>query len=229
MAMKSRAHIKVFLLLSCFFYFFFFGGVSTDLTDDDIHVFRDLHIQKLSETCGIDDEIDIVREVQKKAFQIAPINIGIEANKSREPIDLVANAHGLCYDRSRFIDKALKYSGFKTRHVYLLYSYGKPFIIAVMTKGQPSHAVTEVKTSGGWMVVDSNDRWISLTRSGQPVSVKDVWIRFSEFNDAPVSYSKHYWAIPGMYSRKGHLYGMPVPVPEFNWFDFISGFIGDLR
>jgi hypothetical protein len=89
-------------------------------------------------------------------------------------------------------------------------------------RGQASHAVTEVKTSKGWMLVDSNTEWIALTPQGEPVNADAVWQRYSDFANAPEYLGYAWWAIRGMYSRKGHFYAPYVPFPEFNWVDFLS-------
>jgi hypothetical protein len=47
-------------------------------------------------------------------------------------------------------------------------------LLAVLTPGTQSHAVTEVRTSKGWLIVGSNDRWISLRADGMPASISDV-------------------------------------------------------
>jgi hypothetical protein len=132
---------------------------------------------------------------------------------------------GLCFDRSRTFDKAFHYVGFESRHVYILYRENRPFWRAVFRYGQASHAVTEVKTSKGWMFVDSNSEWVAVTRQGEPVNADDVWRRFSEFENPPPYLKDPWWAIRGMYSRKGQFYGAGIPFPEFNWPDFLAWFV----
>jgi hypothetical protein len=91
--------------------------------------------------------------------------------------------------------------------------------------GQSSHAVTEVKTSKGWMFVDSNTEWIALTRNNQVVNADDVWKRAAEFDAMPAYLKDSWWAIRGMYSRKGQLYPPYIIFPDFNWADFFSWLI----
>ena len=86
----------------------------------------------------------------------------------------------------------------------------------------PSHAVTEVKTSRGWMLVDSNVEWIALTRMNEPVNADDVGKHAIEFNDLPIAYKQPYWAIRGLYSRRGQLYPPYNYIPDVNWPDFLS-------
>jgi hypothetical protein len=147
---------------------------------------------------------------------------GIDLYQPLEPADLMRAGHGLCYDRSRTFDKGMTYLGFESRHVYILYRQNKHFLSALITYGQASHAVTEVKTSKGWLFVDSNTAWLAVTRSGEPVGADDIWRRFSEFDNPPAYLKEPWWAIRGLYSRKGHFYAPYVMFPELNWPDFLS-------
>lgn len=116
-------------------------------------------------------------------FEKAPVGAGIPDLQPREPSDLVKRREGLCFDRSRTLDKAFEFIGLPSRHVYLLYRQDRGFLSALFHYGQASHAVTEVKTSKGWMFIDSNTEWIALTRDGQVVNADDVWKRAAEFDD----------------------------------------------
>src|SRR3546814_7846634 len=93
---------------------------------------------------------------------------------AREPKDLYAVHSGECYDRSRSIEKLLRLAGFEARHVSV-YSVpdGSSVLGALLTPGTSSHAVSEVLTQRGWMLVDSNARWIGL-KASQPISVEEI-------------------------------------------------------
>ena len=158
-------------------------------------------------------------------FVAAPVGKGIPDYEPREPADLMKKREGLCYDRSRTMDKAFGYIGLDARHVYLLYRQDRGYWSAMLHYGQPSHAVTEVKTSKGWMFVDSNTEWIALTRDGQVVNADDVWKRAAEFDGMPKYLNDPWWAIRGMYSRKGQLYPPYIMFPDFNWVDYFSWLI----
>jgi hypothetical protein len=54
------------------------------------------------------------------------------------------------------------------------------------------------------------------------VPAADVYQRRAEFDYPPEWTDIPFWAIRGMYSRKGHLYRPYVPFPEFNWPDFLG-------
>ena len=197
-----------------------YTNVSTTLTSEDQATFKGLGLG-----LGFEDQVSLVRKIQHGVFAKAPVGSGIPDYQSREPADLMRYGQGLCFDRSRTFDKAFHYVGFESRHVYILYRENRPFWRAVFRHGQASHAVTEVKTSKGWMCVDSNSEWVAVTRQGEPVKADDVWRRFSEFENPPPYLKDPWWAIRGMYSRKGQFYGAGIPFPEFNWPDFLAWFV----
>lgn len=200
-----------------------YTNVSTHPSKEDALVFNDMgFVSGIGANASFDDQVALIRRIQSKVFEKAPLGEGIPEYKPREPADLMRHGKGLCYDRSRTFDKAFRYVGLDSRHVYLLYKNNLPFWQALFKYGQPSHAVTEVKTSKGWMFVDSNIQWVAITFQGEPVSADDVWRRFSEFENPPVYLKDPWWAIRGMYSRKGQLYGSGIPFPELSWPDFMA-------
>jgi hypothetical protein len=198
-----------------------YTNVPISATAQDINVFEEIGLRKPQNPMSFEQQIDLIRKAQSEIFKRAPLGEGIPEYQSREPADLMRYGQGLCFDRSRTFDKVFNYWGFESRHVYLLYKNEKTFLSALFHRGQSTHAVTEVKTSKGWMLVDSNTPWIALTRKGEPVSADDVWRRFAEFGDAPPYMAFPWWAIRGLYSRKGQFYGAGVPFPELNWGDFL--------
>ena len=212
--------------------YLFFGGclvfaglaivtnVPTAIDNSDKSVFMTLGFQRPVAQLSYEEEIRLIRTVQAEIFRRAPFGEGIPEFQAREPADLIMLGSGLCYDRSRTFDKIFSHLGFETRHVYLLYKDNRSFLHALFRYRQPSHAVTEVRTSRGWLFVDSNTPWIAVTRKGEPVNADDVWQRFGEFEDAPEYLSHPWWAIRGLYSRKGQFYAPYFPVPQLNWFDF---------
>lgn len=175
--------------------------------------------------CTFAGEIALIREVQQKVFAAAPINRGIAVSTPREPEDLVRLGYGLCYDRSRAIEKALTFCGFKTRHLYILHQRGRSFLPALLGYQHPSHAATEVLTSRGWVFVDSNTLWISLSRRGEVVPPAQVWEHRAEFASLPTDITGPYWTIRGLYSRNGNFYPPYIPFPDLNWPDFLSSLV----
>jgi hypothetical protein len=66
---------------------------------------------------------------------------------------------GLCFDRSRTLDKTFEFIGLPSRHVYLLYRQDRGFWSELFHYGQSSHAVTEVKTNmgGGCLLIQTRN------------------------------------------------------------------------
>ena len=201
-------------------------NVSTRLMPEDtVAIKAILGVQQKPTLQSFDDEIRVIRWGQAHVLKAAPGMEGVPEYSDREPMDLLKAQSGLCYDRSRTLDKTLKWLGFETRHVYILFA-GKgdstnvvQFVQHVLLHSQ-SHAVTEVKTSRGWLLVGSNRNWISLNHAGQPVPAGDVYDRRAEFEHPLEWVEMPFWAIRSMYSRKGQFYRPYLLFPEFNWPDF---------
>ena len=200
----------------------FYTNVPTDLTPEDKAVFLEIGMKEPNVSLSFEAQLAKITRLQQEVFKRAPVGEGIDEYESREPADLLRAGQGLCYDRSRMFDKGGNFLGLEARHVYLLYKQDKFFLSALMTKRHQSHAVTEIKTSKGWMFVDSNTPWIAVTRDGEPVDADNVWKRFDEFENPPLYLKDPWWAIRGLYSRGGHFYRPYIRFPELNWSDFLS-------
>ncbi len=149
----------------------------------------------------------------------------------REPKDLYDTHAAYCSDRARFMEKALKSFGFDVRFASV-YEKQKNLTLlgTLLTKGNEgahSHAVIEVKTEKGWMVVDSRTRWISLTADNTPVSLpmlqnmtqKGHWPLWSgALKDDMFFLMKHdFYVLYGLYSRHGRFYAPYTPyVPDYD-------------
>ena len=194
---------------------------------DEIAIKAILGVDKPPEIQSFDDEIRTIRWAQAQVMRVAPGMEPIPDYTEREPMDLLKAQSGLCYDRSRTLDKIYKWLGFESRHVYILFADKDvntspwQFVRYALSRSS-SHAVTEVKTSRGWILVGSNTSWISLNQQGQPVPAGQVHDRRSEFLNPPDYVNMPLWAIRGMYSRKGQLYRPFIFFPEFNWPDFVG-------
>jgi len=204
-------------------------NVSTRVTASDVSVFRTIYQYELpKQSLNFDQQIRLIKDVQSSVLKVAPIGEPIPDFQSREPEDLIRNKAGLCFDRSRTLDKLYSWLGFEARHVFILYLKhpvtGEVLspLKAIFTLGTETHAVTEIKTHKGWMLVDSNSKWISLTRNGTPVHAGDIFGRAADFDYLPDYFNQPYIAIRGMYSRRGQFYRPFIPYPELNWTDFWS-------
>lgn len=222
---------KIVLALIAFLVFLvltlsYVKNVSTELTPSDINHFQLLGIQRPSLDLSYKEEIDLIINAQRAVFLRAPLGQGIPNYEPREVENLFSYGKGLCFDRSRTFDKLYSYLGFESRHVFLLFKKNSSFLSAILSKHQPSHAVTEVKTSRGWLFIDSNETWIGVTRNGDPVDADDIWKRLDEFETIPYYLKDPSWAIRGLYSRSGGKYPpFFIRFPEISWQTLINWLI----
>ena len=203
-------------------------GVDNSLTSEDIEYVRLYldagRVPPLSSTPAYDEELAYIRAVQQVVLEVAEGQRGIANDHPREPRDVYQARSGLCYDRSRVIEKILRYAGFATRHVFILSTEGfRSGLSAIVTAGTASHAVTEVRTSRGWLVVDSNSPWLALDIAGNPRSIEafqpgdeGVSVRWKEKPPTAI-YERPMVAIYGLYSRHGRFLPPYNPLPDVNY------------
>lgn len=170
------------------------------------------------------DEVEAVIAVQDSILTAAPLDKEIPHGQPREIADVLQARQGLCYDRSRAIETALRALGFETRHaaIYSVAETGSAWR-SLATPGVESHAVTEVRTRAGWMLVDSNQRWIGLTAEGRPIDLAALrrdqnrtWSKLVSDAPNPIFSKPFTWAY-GLYSRHGRFYAPYNPVPDVSW------------
>lgn len=210
----------------------FVSIVPTELTDEDKQIFKSdfANFNDFGLDATPEEEVSVIRNIQGIVLKRVPFRPGIPGYSEREPADVSRRDTGLCYDRSRLFDKLFIWAGFETRHVYILYKpviagYTPPLWLAILLPGTESHAVTEVRTSQGWLLVDSNDTWISVNRQGKVLPADHLWKHSDEFHSMPDYFNRPFWAIRGLYSRRGHLYRPYFPYPQLNWGDFFKYYI----
>lgn len=170
------------------------------------------------------EQVKLVLAIQDAVLSAAPMDKGIPHGKPRELADVVGYGFGLCYDRSRAIETVLRSRGFETRHAAIYRTDQSGSVLkALATPGIDSHAVTEVRTSRGWLLVDSNHRWIGLTREGRPVDLAELrskpdrhWHQLVKDPPAPIFRRPFTW-VYGLYSRHGRFYSPYTPIPDVNW------------
>jgi Transglutaminase-like superfamily len=182
-----------------------------------------------SEPSSFEEEVALVRSVQDRVLATAPVDREIPQGQPRELADLARAGHGLCFDRSRAIETILRLQGMRTRHaaIYSTRATGSA-LRSLATPGVDSHAITEVMTRRGWMIVDSNSRWIGLSRANQPVELAELrdrpsgpWHR-SVAEPLPPIYNAPFTWIYGLYSRHGRFYPPYNPVPDVNWAELVE-------
>jgi hypothetical protein len=219
--MMRRSLRVVAIVLAIYTALVVISNVETNVSDEDKAAFLAEGFSPKSKPSNYDEQIKMILEAQSRVLDKFPIGDGIPLFEEREPVNLNFYRRGLCYDRSRYIDKLLQYKGFKTRHIYILYDTGGGFISSMMTKGNPSHAVSQVLTERGWLVVDSNSKYLALDQNNSPISLRELERGNPQ---SPDSFKKKFWAIIGMYSRNGSLYKPYLLVPELNILDFLNNF-----
>lgn len=203
--MAARRAWTVAVLLTCLFVTLWQHAVSTVVTEADARAIRAMVGPLPTRNGTLDRDLFIVRAVQHAVLSAAPRDVGIPFGQSREPADLLVAGTGLCYDRSRSIEKALRLAGFKARHVFL------------WRAGEGSHAVTEALTVGGWLVVDSNEPWVSLD-AGAPVGLREL----GEATIDPPHPVYGGIAIVGLYSKHGRFYPPFTPIPDVSWWEVLA-------
>jgi hypothetical protein len=214
--------------VACVFALAAITNVSTDVSADDRRAFETiLGLKRPDHTLSYSEELQLIRTLQSRILTIAPEGPPIPEYQSREPLDLLRNRTGLCYDRSRTLEKLFAWMGFEVRHVYILFLTdleGRPMspLQALFTPGSPSHAVTEVKTQRGWMIVDSNSPWIGVTDRGIPVRTSEVFSMRKSLPDMPEYFAVQAISVPGLYSRRGQFYRPFIPFPELSWPTFLG-------
>ncbi len=216
----------------------FYSQVDNTVTTDDIKYINkiigtDIFENKIS---SYTDEINFIDYIQKKVLDAAPLNKSLLYKSEREPKNLYLAKHGLCYDRSRVIEKILTAAGFNTRHIVIFKNPEKinPVLKILDIKKHASHAVTEVQTFKGWLVIDSNEGFISIDKEGNPFSIymiseyarKGIDIRWKDcyqknFN---VLFKNNFIFVYGLYSRHGEFYPPYNFVPDINWQEFFQNF-----
>lgn len=231
-AAKRVVWIVLAALIVCVAALLSYNDVSTQVTPEDaVYAERILRETGYADLVGrthaanFNEQIETILAVQDAVLSIAPDNKGIPFGRPRELRDLYQARSGLCFDRSRAIEKILSSLGFEVRHaaVYSTKDTGSR-LHSFLTPRTQSHAVTEVNTDRGWLVVDSNRRWISLRRDGTPVDLgalrktkaNQTWDPrlkepMSSILSGPFSY------LYGLYSRHGRFYPPYMPIPDADW------------
>lgn len=164
-------------------------------------------------------QILLAQAIQYAVLNRNPIGKGIPKNTSRNPKDLYLFPGGECYDRSFVMEKIFTHLQIPNRHVSVFADVPKLSKWQEwLTPGLRSHALTEIKTQKGWMIVEPNARWIGLTKDNQPMSIKKKdkteWLlppppSLNIFYNRPCTY------IYGVYSRHGRFFPPFNAIPDY--------------
>ncbi len=208
------------------------NNVSSELTETDrlyiSKILDKIHVAPLSPVRTYDEEITFIQKVEDSLIKYYPhVGAGIPLSQEREPKNLFYIGGGLCFDRSRVFEKFFKFSYFETRHLFLIRDYSKNnnnFTVFFRIQEIASHAVSELKTSRGWLAIGSNKPWVALDKSCNPLSMKQIKLAFDNnivihwLESPPFAY---FWKgdthfIYGLYSRHGKFYKPYNLIPDYN-------------
>jgi hypothetical protein len=216
---KQKRWIGVTVLLALLS-FISYCNVDRTLTDEDRQYIR-LYLPGVPEgiapKLSFEEQIKLIEKAQLAVHERTTGWIAIPEGQPREPKQLYLGRSGMCYDRSRVLEKIFTYLGFSNRHLAMfkreanVHSYE-----TILFHHASSHAISEVLTKKGWLMVDSNSLWISLNDDYQPVSMPQLqhyyrqeqeihWAKptNAEFNEF---YNSRCIALYGLYSRHGRFY-----------------------
>ncbi|MBO8240522.1 hypothetical protein HA152_07375 [Prochlorococcus marinus XMU1412] len=224
---KSIKLIFIFFLIITSKYFFSSINVKKDLSEEDIRAIKMLNVDKqCKKISDYKSEIECI-----KTIQIAQKNL-VNSEKCRtglidvEPINFINYNFGCCYDRARFIEKTLTYYGFESRRIFLL-ATDKYGIFSAIVPKQDSHAVSEAKTSKGWIGVETIEPFFVLNdEDNNPLTFRKALKE--KYNFPKKIYDNFYYRNPmsinGLYSRHGKFHNPYIPLPEINFKDFAYNF-----
>jgi hypothetical protein len=208
--------------------------VDDSLTPSDrsaIQAFLDGHqISLPPDGAAYPAQVEFLRRVQSELIDAVPVGDGIPLGHTREPADVLAAKTALCFDRSRVIEKIARMAGMTARHVFLLQDLGgESKLVDFLSQRESSHAVTEVRTARGWLLVDSNFKWISIDGNGDPLSageIRDIGTTGRTFErPSPEFYAAPFFYVYGLYSRHGQFYPPFGPLPDLNYRELLFNLI----
>lgn len=223
--LKRMAGVTSLLFVSGIVYTVLAGSVSKEVTPQDRLAIAMLRADEACKNVReFESQLACARLVQTNVQRLVPDMRCAENGERIEPMNFIERGYGCCFDRARFMAKALRHYGLQTRRVSLhdRSTYG---MLAYAIPGITSHASTEVLTAKGWMGVDSNEPFILLKRDGTPVTYRQLrLIPRSELAQSPTPaslYNLPLMVTYGLYSRHGRFHGPDLPAPEINYPDFV--------
>lgn len=214
-------------------------GLSVDdsITEDDIEyqkiIAQEFKIGNYNGDTTFTKQIGRIRAVQNAIQAIAPSYKGIPTKQLRSIKQVYLAGYGACYDKSYVIEKMLRIDGFTVRHVSLYFDKeGNGFLSTFFKFGSPSHAVSEVLTSSGWVLVDPLVPYVGVTNNNKALGVEDIQHLINERNLDTVmpvamqgNYANPFYFMYGMYSRNGYLYPPYLPIPDYHIRQFMYNFL----
>jgi hypothetical protein len=188
-----------------------------------------IHATPATVHASFDKEIEFIRSVQDSI--VANIqHKGIQEAKFGNIQCYYQNRQGMCYDRVVFMEKILDQFNFKYRHLFVYYLENNKEVALwdLFRKGTGSHALTEVKTSKGWMVIGSNADWMGIDSNKQPFTIYKLKSALYKTGVVPLNeqplHGVNFWKqhprfryVYGVYSRHGGFLPPHNAVPDYNF------------
>lgn len=230
----------VFLLLFIFITmtFLYYSRVDISLNDSDRSTVKSYlqhyNLPVLSHD-NYQSQIDFIEYINNLVTNNVKHERLVRTNEDLDVSNILDSAQGLCFDRSFVVEKILKYYGFQTRHIFLLNNADKKYkyLPALLQKNVQSHALTEVLTKNGWLIVDSSYAWIGLDEDNKPISFKklrgDFKIKWKNniAKSSELYYSnglKDISVFYGLYSRHGSFFKPFNLMPDIVYSEFLYNF-----
>lgn len=266
--MNKYTKISLILIISLLS-IYLVTNVSKKLTAIDVELIESLDLDKhCLNINNFKKELNCIKKVQTTVFNAVPHRSNYDHLKcsydttpiderhlgdNLEPYIYINNGFGCCNVKSRFIEKILIYYNFNVRHlaVYRVVNFLDFFST---NKNTISHSSTEVKTSKGWMYVDSVDDFVGITKSFEPITSLEYFeidkehllYKFLPSKENAELYQGmvndyNYWnknhnvwnnkdfkilVIYGLHSRHGNFYKpkFKLPIPDISWLDFFYNY-----
>jgi hypothetical protein len=165
------------------------------------------YIKELSEnlTHNIEKEIDKIIYLNTYLYEKLPQlpYEDLDPHKiTRKPSEMIKRGQGLCYDRSYLLEIMAESLGHKVRHIAL-------------SDGVTSHAVSEIKINGKWILFDSTYNEHYVSQSGELMSFREV---HKNKETLITSYSPKVmnFAIYGVNSFHGKFFEPKIHFPDIN-------------
>ncbi len=205
----------------------FFLQIDNSVTAEDISIYNEIVAEYSLPTIKADTtfeaQVNQVKLIQQTVLDFAPYHNGIPYCQRRSIKDVYEAGHGACYDKSYVIEKILVINGFKVRHASIYYCQeNKSLLRTFFTSGSPSHAVCEVLTKRGWMLVDPLMKYVGLSKDSVPLTLKEIEKKVEDHTLSVVmpdemqwNYAKPFFFLYGVYSRNGYLYPPYNFIPDY--------------
>lgn len=210
------------------------NGVDTEVTQEDRQLIAELGVDgECEEMLTYGEELECIEAVQISIFERYPdVSDAFQRGVTGHEIaDYDERGYGSCYDRATFIEKALLHYGFDVRRVAVYERQPTPF--HYFMPGIRSHALSEVNTSQGWLVVESIESFIGIDENSRPHSVGDIrrGLEAGEIDDSTFGaaipddfFDGEFVYVYGVYSRHGYFFEPHIPGPEVDWSRFWDNF-----